>query len=67
MMEANYSCGIERNEQNLIANDDDHTKWSNPLESRLPNAPSMKLYCIYGHGKETEVSYSSSAVSASSI
>ena len=21
---------------------------------RLPNAPSMKIYCIYGHGKETE-------------
>ena len=23
----------------------------------LPNAPSMKVYCLYGHGKETEVSY----------
>lgn len=23
---------------------------------RLPNSPSMKIYCIYGHGKETEVS-----------
>jgi hypothetical protein len=26
-------------------------------ESRLPNAPSMKIYCLYGHGKETERSY----------
>lgn len=23
---------------------------------RLPNAPSMKIYCVYGHGKDTEVS-----------
>lgn len=30
-------------------------KWSNPLEVRLPDAPSMKIYCLYGHGKETEV------------
>ena len=26
---------------------------------RLPNAPSMKIYCVYGHGKDTEVSHSS--------
>lgn len=24
---------------------------------RLPNAPSMKFVCVYGHGKETERSY----------
>jgi len=23
----------------------------------LPNAPSLQLYCVYGHGKETERSY----------
>jgi len=23
---------------------------------RLPNAPSLRYYCVYGHGKETEVS-----------
>ncbi|EJD08429.1 Lecithin:cholesterol acyltransferase [Fomitiporia mediterranea MF3/22] len=57
MMESNYSCGIERDEKKLKANDDDPRKWSNPLESRLPNAPSMKIYCVYGHGKETERSY----------
>lgn len=22
---------------------------------RLPNAPTTKFYCVYGHGKETEV------------
>ena len=25
-------------------------------DASLPNAPSMKIYCLYGHGKETEVS-----------
>ncbi|EIM85096.1 phospholipid/diacylglycerol acyltransferase [Stereum hirsutum FP-91666 SS1] len=57
MMETNYSFGIERDEQQLIKNDGDHRKWSNPLESRLPYAPSMKIYCVYGHGKDTERSY----------
>jgi phospholipid:diacylglycerol acyltransferase len=27
------------------------------LIDRLPNAPSLKIYCLYGHGKETERSY----------
>lgn len=26
------------------------------IPSRLPHAPSMKIYCVYGHGKETEAS-----------
>lgn len=66
-MATNYSCGIERDEEVLKKNDADHTKWSNPLEIRfvmllctnrfligffrLPNAPSMTMYCVYGHGK----------------
>ena len=30
--------------------------WSSfDILTRLPIAPSMKLYCVYGHGKETEV------------
>ncbi|KIY63217.1 phospholipid:diacylglycerol acyltransferase [Cylindrobasidium torrendii FP15055 ss-10] len=57
MMDTNFSTGIERDEEKLIANDNDPTTWSNPLESRLPNAPSMKIYCVYGHGKDTERSY----------
>ena len=28
---------------------------------RLPNAPSLQIYCVYGHGKETEVRASGSA------
>jgi phospholipid:diacylglycerol acyltransferase len=34
------------------------TSWSNPLEATLPNAPDMKIYCLYGVGKSTERSYS---------
>lgn len=55
MLAANFSYGIEKDEKKLKANDRDHTKWTNPLESRLPNAPSMKFFCVYGHGKDTEV------------
>nr|GAT57883.1 phospholipid:diacylglycerol acyltransferase [Mycena chlorophos] len=57
MIATNFSFGIEKDEAKLKANNHDHTKWSNPLEVQLPNAPSMKMYCIYGHGKETERSY----------
>lgn len=55
MLATNFSYGIEKDEKKLKANDRDHTKWSNPLEIMLPNAPSMKFFCVYGHGKETEV------------
>lgn len=57
MMESNYSNGIERDPARLKENDNDPRKWSNPLEVRLPNAPSMKIYCVYGHGKDTEVNF----------
>ncbi|KAH9973691.1 Lecithin:cholesterol acyltransferase-domain-containing protein [Lactifluus volemus] len=54
MIATNYSYGIEREEDVLRLNDLDHTKWTNPLEIRLPTAPSLQFYCVYGHGKETE-------------
>ncbi|KIJ65858.1 hypothetical protein HYDPIDRAFT_109905 [Hydnomerulius pinastri MD-312] len=57
MIWSNYSFGIERDEKVLKRNDHDHTKWTNPLEVRLPNAPSTRFICVYGHGKETERSY----------
>lgn len=57
MMATNYSNGIERDEEQLARNNLDHRKWTNPLEVQLPYAPSMKYYCVYGHGKETERSY----------
>jgi len=57
MIATNYSYGLERSNAQLKKNDNDHTKWTNPLEVRLPNAPKMKIYCLYGYGKETERSY----------
>ena len=33
-------------------------KWyGHPLHSKLPNAPKMKIFCLYGVGKSTERSY----------
>ncbi|KDQ11270.1 hypothetical protein BOTBODRAFT_35570 [Botryobasidium botryosum FD-172 SS1] len=55
MMASNYSYGFEKDEKILKKNNADHTKWTNPLEMQLPNAPSLKIYCLYGSGKETEV------------
>ncbi|KAG6570836.1 putative phospholipid:diacylglycerol acyltransferase 2, partial [Cucurbita argyrosperma subsp. sororia] len=31
--------------------------WSNPLETKLPDAPDMEIYCLYGVGIPTERSY----------
>ncbi|GJE91506.1 LACT-domain-containing protein [Phanerochaete sordida] len=57
MVATNYSYGIERDEEKLKENNLDYRKWSNPLEVQLPNAPTTKIFCVYGHGKETERSY----------
>lgn len=37
--------GFEKDEEQLIKNNDDHTKWSNPLEVQLPKAPSLTITC----------------------
>lgn len=57
MMANNFSLGFERDPVKIAENDHLHQKWTNPLETRLPNAPSMRIYCLYGHGKETERAY----------
>ena len=36
---------------------DDQRHWSNPLESPLPWAPDLKIFCFYGVGRETERGY----------
>ena len=42
---------------NSKENEHNPSKWINPLESRLPLAPNLKIYCFYGVGKPTERSY----------
>ena len=57
MIKLNYTYGFEKNTANIAANDEIHTSWTNPLEARLPNAPSLKIFSLYGWGKETERAY----------
>ncbi|KAJ9538665.1 hypothetical protein OSB04_031398 [Centaurea solstitialis] len=52
---AHYSYGIA---DNLEDPKYEHYKyWSNPLETRLPNAPEMEIFSMYGVGLPTERSY----------
>ncbi|ORZ11249.1 Lecithin:cholesterol/phospholipid:diacylglycerol acyltransferase, partial [Absidia repens] len=53
----NYSHGITSSKKQLEENDDIPRKWTNPLESKLPNAPSTTIYNLYGIGLPTERSY----------
>lgn len=57
MVHGNYSFGFERDPEVIAANDKRHQAWTNPLEVRLPNAPSLSITCLYGVGKETERGY----------
>ena len=53
----NYSHGIAQTSVEVEMNEQNPRKWINPLETRLPLAPSLKIYCFYGVGKSTERSY----------
>ncbi|KAI5817086.1 Lecithin:cholesterol acyltransferase-domain-containing protein [Pyronema omphalodes] len=53
----NYSHGVAHTVEEIERNQNIPHKWVNPLESRLPLAPDMKIYCFYGVGKPTERSY----------
>ncbi len=53
----NYSHGLARTTNDVESNELLPPKWINPLETRLPLAPSLKIYCFYGVGKPTERSY----------
>jgi phospholipid:diacylglycerol acyltransferase len=57
MVAASYSHGVAHTAAQVEDNRRDHRKWINPLESRLPLAPHLKIYCFYGIGKRTERSY----------
>lgn len=52
-----FSVGFATSARELSKNDYIPSKWMNPLETRLPNAPSMKIYCFHGIGKRTERGY----------
>ena len=53
----NYSHGVARTRAEVEDNERNPRKWINPLETRLPLAPHLKIYCFYGVGKSTERSY----------
>jgi len=52
-----YSHGVALSRQEIEENEKIPRKWANPLESRLPLAPDLTIYCFYGIGKPTERSY----------
>ncbi|KAK9275383.1 hypothetical protein L1049_022647 [Liquidambar formosana] len=53
--DAHFSYGIA---DNLDDPKYEHYKyWSNPLETKLPNAPDMEIYSMYGVGVPTERAY----------
>ncbi|KAG0097158.1 hypothetical protein BGZ93_003318 [Podila epicladia] len=57
MLGRNYTVGAATSEAEMDKTDKLSTSWTNPLEARLPKAPRMKIYCLYGVGKSTERSY----------
>lgn len=52
-----YSYGIARASDLMKHAIQNHTYWSNPLESQLPLARNHKIYCLYGIGKPAERGY----------
>ncbi|GAP89844.1 putative phospholipid:diacylglycerol acyltransferase [Rosellinia necatrix] len=52
-----YSHGIAHTRAEVEANELQPRKWINPLETRLPLAPNLKVFCFYGVGKPTERGY----------
>jgi phospholipid:diacylglycerol acyltransferase len=57
LIRGSYSRGIAHTTHEVEMNELDTRKWINPLETRLPLAPSLKIYCFYGVGKPTERAY----------
>ena len=54
---AEHSFGADPEGRLLHAHDLEPRHWANPLEARLPNAPSLRIYSLYGIGKNTERAY----------
>jgi phospholipid:diacylglycerol acyltransferase len=56
-VQRSYSHGVAHTKREVESNQRIPAKWINPLETRLPLAPNLKIYCFYGIGKPTERSY----------
>ncbi|RDW68019.1 putative LRO1 [Coleophoma cylindrospora] len=56
-IEGSYSQGVAHTTKEVNENEKDPRKWINPLETRLPLAPNLKIFCFYGFGKPAERSY----------
>ncbi|KAK3322096.1 Lecithin:cholesterol acyltransferase-domain-containing protein [Apodospora peruviana] len=56
-VQGSYSLGVAHTKAEVEANERIPRKWVNPLETRLPLAPNLKIYCFYGVGKPTERAY----------
>lgn len=57
MILKSYSHGVAQTKAEVEANEQIPAKWVNPLESRLPYAPSLKIYCFYGQSGLLILSY----------
>lgn len=47
-VKGSYSHGVAHTTAEVELNEKDPKRWVNPLETRLPLAPSLKVYCFYG-------------------
>lgn len=47
-VKGSYSHGVAHTTAEVEANENDPKKWINPLETRLPLAPNLNIYCFYG-------------------
>ncbi|KAF2244707.1 phospholipid:diacylglycerol acyltransferas-like protein [Trematosphaeria pertusa] len=57
MVQSSYSHGVAHTAKEVEDNQGIPAKWVNPLETRLPLARHLKIYCFYGVGKPTERAY----------
>jgi len=56
-IKGSYSHGVAHTTAEVEANEKDQRKWINPLETRLPLAPSLKIYCFYGNCTSAAIAF----------
>ena len=57
-VQGSYSHGVAHTTAEVDANEKDPKKWINPLETRLPLAPNLKIYCFYGQASSHHLHHS---------